>query len=333
LYDDGVRTSASIINYLATTRPNFSNHGYNFGGMTFDWDHPMYFAKGTDDLVTVRNRFDNRNGGDYGFAETEGVQIRVPHDAKPAGTFTGNTPQNDGHITVVQPNGDVFTAWKGELGIANGADWWVRWSAMEDDITSDGLTRTDKPGATAARFVAGLGVIRHDEMANANMDHALFAVCWKTRGHVFPASGDAAETTDTHAPPLGARFRYKKDEAYIAAQSWPGWLKTIARTLRDYGAYCGDTGGNSTDALTFRMESDVVYRSFTDFSSPYPNEVWADAQNDFTEVNSGGRLQFLMKLGDYDGSGGNSTFRIEDFEVIAPGSYAGSGGMHGKTGG
>lgn len=332
-FNDGVRTSASIISYLSAIAAQPSTLIFNAGGTTADFGHPHYYAKSTDDLVTIDNRYDTTHGGafggNFGAAETQGLTYRVPHAALPAGTFTANVPNQDGHMHVVQPDGTLLTMYKVETGWTDGGTLFCRWSALEP-ISGDGVTRPDLPGSTAA-FFAGDPVVRTEELNSRIMQHALMGTTFRVRSYVYPARGNGTQVTDLNAPPMGARLRYVPDEAAIDAQSWATWVKDWFKVLHKYGMYISDTGGASTDALTYKVESDQVYRSFpSDFPTPF-SETWAIANSVPSRV-SGSLARTVYEL-----ISSNYTINISDFEVIQPpvafisGTAAGAGTTSGTV--
>lgn len=330
LYNDGVRTSASIIDYLVTqsTTDLPGTLIFNDGESASDFKHPWYFAKDTDDLVTIRNRYDSSYGstyGDnYGSFPTQGQQFRVPHDAKPAGTSATTTsatptvyqiPVEDAHMYVVQPNGNVLTMYRVERGWSNGSDLWCRASGVEP-LTGDGIVANQGgiPPGTAAYF-AGTPMLRADDLISNKIEHAFFGTTFRTRGLVSPALGQGSETVDTHAPPMGARLRLTMTEATINAQVWPSWVKLIAIALRKYGVFIGDTGGATTGRLVFKMESDNIYRSYPGtWPGNNPLEAWAIANSVPSRVSSSigpNRTVYELIFTNYG-------INISDFEVIAP---------------
>lgn len=323
--DSSGRNSDGIIAYLAASSAVPATRIFNPGNTSADFNHPWYFATAADALVTVRNRYNSsyasQYGGNFGTAETEGLQFRVPLAALPAGTATTNPsgtptvynlPAEDSHMHVVQPDGvTVLTMYRVERGWVGGGDIWCRWSAVEP-LTGDGLTRSDKVGSTAARY-AGAPMVRIEELAAGEIRHALFLNTHRTRGIVYPASGAGTEVTDTQAPPMGARFQYKKPVEFINAQPWPAWVKTFMRALRVYGAYVGDTGGATTDVMAFKIESDQVYRSFpTEFPTPV-SETWAIANSVPSRVSGSlGRTVYELIFSSY-------SISVSDFQVVAVG--------------
>lgn len=330
LYDDGTRTSASIISYLVTASGNDIPETliFNTGESASDFHHPLYFAKSTDDLVTLHNRYDSsysgNYGGNYGSFPTEGIQIRVPHAALPAGssattasgtTIAYNVPVQDAHMHVVQPNGDVISMYRVERGWADGGSLWCRASGSEPLVTGDGRIVQGGVASAVAAGYAGTPMLRAEDLTGGVIEHAFFMTTYRTRGVVYPAIGAASEVTDTHAPPNGAHFRYAPDDTFIDAQTWPSWVKLIMKAMHKYGLYVGDTGGATTDRIVVKMESDQVYRSFPGtYSTPNPIEAWAIANSVPSRVSSSigpNRTVYELVFSTY-------AIAISDFEIMAP---------------
>ena len=221
-----------------------------------DYGHPTFWAQPTDPLVTL-----DWTGGGPGSA-IDGLRIRVPTAARAAGG-------DDGHMTVVQPDGWEYDFWRAK-----------RPSSTVLSFSGGGRTRIDgsglNSGATAANFGNLAGMIRGQELAAGRIDHALFAVVrclarntsfgWGTRSspnsaYVYPAShwGNACSTDSTDLPPMGARLKLEMTDLQISALLLPAWKKTILRALAKYGAYIGDTGG---PGLGFMFESGTTYTPF-----------------------------------------------------------------------
>ena len=223
-----------------------------------DWGHPTYYAQPTDPVF----RLDWTGGGPG--AAIDGMQIRIPNAAQPAGG-------GDGHMTVVEPDGWEYDFWRvgskpdggGTMTFAGGG---------RTRIDGDGLNS----GATAANFGNLAGVIRAQELAAGRINHALFIVVkcvasgtsfgYGTRttassSAVYPASHGASPcATDTgDLPPVGARFELAMSDAQIQALPVPTWKKTILTALAHYGGYIGDTGG---PGFAFQFESGSTYTSF-----------------------------------------------------------------------
>ena len=161
-----------------------------------DYFHPLYWSAPTDPVFTIRCvRF--------GRCPVEGLRIRVPDAARPAGGA-------DGHLAVI----DTRSGWEYDF-------WQVRAKPRgggELVVSYAGRTRIDGSGlgsnATAAWFGLAAGIIRGPEMEAGTIPHALFIHVRCTAGRsVYPAhSGTTAAPCSrlgidqTNAPPLGARL-------------------------------------------------------------------------------------------------------------------------------
>lgn len=213
-------------------------------GTTSDWQHPTYYSQATDPLFTLHCT------QAWGTCPIEGMQIRVPDAARPAGG-------SDAHMTVVdQATGWEYDLWSVTSKPAGGGTLSFGWGGRTL-IDGDGLGSD----ATAARYGNMAGSIRAQEMAAGRIDHALFMVINCDSGsYVYPAmkSGRAC-TNRTSAPPMGARFQLDMTAAQIDALSVPAWKKTILHAMAEYGMYFGDTGGGG---FGLQFESGSTYTSF-----------------------------------------------------------------------
>lgn len=210
-----------------------------------DWYHPVYYSQLTDPVYTVRCL------RDWGTCEVEGMAVRVPARARPAGG-------DDGHLAVVdQETGIEYDFWQARPLPPDGGTLLVSWGGLTE-ITGDGLDA----GATAAKFGLLAGVIRGPEIRAGRIDHALFmtVACTAPRS-VYPGQGRAATCDDGGpAPAVGQHIWLDLPPAEIDALGVPAWKRTILRALATYGAYVGDTGGNEGFGLHF--ESGSTYTSF-----------------------------------------------------------------------
>jgi hypothetical protein len=174
-------------------------------------------------------------------------------------------------MTIVEPDGWEYDLWQtiskqgGTLSFELGG---------RTRIDGDGL----RSNATAARFGNLAGVIRAQELAAGEIDHALFIVvkCTSTStsfgygtradsgksAFVFPAAGGGSEcggADNADAPPMGAHFQLAMSEGQIGALNVPTWKKAILRALARYGGYVGDTGG---PGFGLQFESSTMYTAF-----------------------------------------------------------------------
>jgi hypothetical protein len=225
-------------------------------GTTSDWSHPTYYAQPTDPVYTLHAT------ESWGRNSLEGMTIPIPAGAQPAGG-------DDGHMTVVTPDGWEYDFWRAQTPPAGGGTFTFAWGGRTR-IDGNGLAS----GATASNFGNLAGMIREPELAAGHIDHALFIVlkcAAKGTGfgygatttsygssYVYPAmhGGSACATDDPNLPPLGTRFMLAMSDAQIQALSVPSWKKTILTALAHYGGYVGDTGG---PGFAFMFESSSTY--------------------------------------------------------------------------
>ncbi len=136
-----------------------------------------------------------------------------------------------------------------------------------------GKTRIDGDGrgsdAVAAQYGTMAGEIRAEELAAAQINHALFMTVKCDSGRaVYPATKgglpcSAIGLSDTDAPNQGTRFQLDLTDAQIDALDVPTWKNAILRAMAHYGMYVGDTGGS----WAIQREGGTTYTSFG-----YPDE-------------------------------------------------------------
>jgi hypothetical protein len=214
-------------------------------GTRSDWQHPTYYPDDDDPLFEVHC------AEDWGTCEVEGMRVRIPDAARPAGA-------DDGHLTVVdQESGWEYDFWQVRRKPRGGGRLVVSWG---------GRTRIDGDGlgsdANAAHFGSLAGQIRAEEMARGRIDHALFMLVRCDSGRsVYPAEGRGFACDDTEdAPAQGTRFQLDLSPREIAELDVPPWKRTILRAMAEYGLYVGDTTGGTPWNIWF--ESASTYTSF-----------------------------------------------------------------------
>jgi hypothetical protein len=215
-----------------------------------DWSHPLYYAGRDDPLFTIHCT------EPWGDCELEGMQVRIPERARPAGG-------GDAHMAVLdQYSGEAweYDFWQVRSKPSGGGRLDISWGGRTK-ATGDGLGSN----ATAAHFGLAAGVIRAQELEAGQIDHALFVTVGCSNGRsVYPAGSGAGaicsdSTQRSNAPAMGARFQLAMSNEQIDALPVPGWKKTILRALAKYGGYFGDTGG---PGFGFQFESGSTYTSF-----------------------------------------------------------------------
>jgi len=208
----------------------------------------------SDPLFTVHCT----DSASWGQCKIEGDRIRIPNAAQPAGG-------SDAHLAVIdRRSGWEYDFWRVQKKPAGGGRLVVGYG---------GKTRILGPnayglgsGATASGFGLAAGVIRPEELAAGQINHALFMVVKCTNGtSVWPAGSNSGRScssiglSDAGAPAMGQHFYLDLTDAQIAALPQPPWSKTILRAMAHYGLFVGDTG---TTGWGIGIESGASYTSF-----------------------------------------------------------------------
>jgi hypothetical protein len=239
--------SSAIVNRLVSDYSGAGPQDLDVGGDVTDWRSPLYYASSSDPLFTIHCL------KPWGTCEPEGDQIPIPDLAQKASG-------SDGHMAVVEPNGDEYDFWQVQDKPAGGGELDVSWG---------GITRIDGDGlgsdANAAHFGLAAGAIRAQELEAGDIDHALVMAVQCTDGtSVWPAEGLGRPCTElgrsnTDAPAMGMRFQLDYSDAEVDSLSVPDWKKTILKAMAHYGFYVVDTG---TGSWAIAAESGATYSSF-----------------------------------------------------------------------
>ena len=117
------------------------------------------------------------------------------------------------------------------------ADSGARW-----DLDSTALRPDSWTSADAAGLPIFPGLVRYDEAAAGEIDHAIRVTFESTRdAWIHPASHCAGDTGNPNAPAMGTRLRLK---AGYGLGGFSGAARTIAVALKRYGMIVADNGSN-----------------------------------------------------------------------------------------
>jgi hypothetical protein len=216
-------------------------------GTALDYYQPTYYPRRSDPVFRLHCTYD------WGRCEVEGLRVRIPDAARPAGG-------SDGHMTVLdQRSGWEYDMWRVQRKPRGGGRLDFAWGGRTR-IGGDGRNSD----ATASRFGNVAGAVRAEELASGRIAHALFLTVHCDSGRwVYPASKSGqscseAGESNADAPPMGARFQLAMRPDEIAALNVPEWKKTILTAMATYGMYVGDTGGS----WALEQEGGLTYTSF-----------------------------------------------------------------------
>lgn len=177
----------------------------------------------------VKVDFDYRDDSDLG-------NYPIPPNASIEG---GPNSDGDRHIILIdQDRCLLFELWNSH---PKPDGTWTAGSGVKMDLTDNLLRPDGKTSADAAGLAIFPGLIRYEEVATGEIRHALRFTAPKTqRASVWPARHVASKLTDTAFPPMGTRFRLKKD---VDISSYSKENQVILTALKRYGMFLADNGG------------------------------------------------------------------------------------------
>jgi hypothetical protein len=172
--------------------------------------------------------------------ESDGGLYPIPPDAPIEGG-----PQSDGdrHVLVIdRDNGMLY-----ELFAAHPLEGGRSWKAASGAIWDLKKASThQRPKGWTSADAAGLpvlpGLVRHDEVEQGSVAHALRFTVQKTRrAYVAPASHFASNNPDPNLPPMGMRVRLKAD---YDVSSFSRRMQVILTALKKHGMILADNGSD-----------------------------------------------------------------------------------------
>jgi hypothetical protein len=117
------------------------------------------------------------------------------------------------------------------------ADAGVIWNLRSTGLRPAGWTSAD-----AAGLPIFPGLVRYDEVARGEINHAIRVTFSSTRdAWINPASHCAGDTSNAAAPPMGLRMRLG---AGFDISAFTGASRVIATALKRYGFIVADNGSN-----------------------------------------------------------------------------------------
>ena len=224
-----------------------------------DYEHPTFWSDPDDPLYTIHCT------RPWGTCSVEGQQVRIPAQAKAPPT------SNDGHMTVIDQGANREYDFYETVTPLSGNVVSIGWGGSTD-LAGDGLGTGE---AVAAEWGNLAGIVRAQEAISGTVNHALFLVltCGSSSPEfVYPATKGGAFCSDqTNAPPMGTHLWLDLTDTEVDALAIPSWQKMLLKTLHNYGAFMGDTGGAG---FQFQFESPFTY---TSFGRVDPSAAWAQA--------------------------------------------------------
>lgn len=146
---------------------------------------------------------------------------------------------SDRHVLAVDRDGCRLYELYRSFPTATGweADSGATWDLRSNDLRPAGWTSAD-----AAGLPIFPGLVRFDEVASGEIDHALRVTFSTTRrAYIDPARHWASSVTDPAAPPMGLRLRLRAD---FDRSGYSGQARVVLDALATYGMLVADNGSN-----------------------------------------------------------------------------------------
>lgn len=163
----------------------------------------------------------------------------VPPDAPVEGAPPGGvTSEGDRHVLVVDASEcKLYELYAAELQ-RDGS--WTAGSGAVFDLNGNDLRPRGWTSADAAGLPILPGLVRYDEVAGGEIDHAIRFTAPRTRrAYVWPARHFASPHTGAEFPPMGQRFRLRAD--FDASGMSPA-VAVIVTAMKRYGIILADNG-------------------------------------------------------------------------------------------
>jgi hypothetical protein len=169
--------------------------------------------------------------------ESDAGPYPIPPDAPIEG---GADSDGDRHILILESTNcvlyELFAAYP------QGDGTWRAGSGAIYVLTSNALRPAGWTSADAAGLPILPGLVRYDEVAAGQINHAIrFTVQRTQKAYVWPARHHASSNTSTSVPPMGQRFRLRAD---FDVSSYPASVQVILNAMKKYGLILADNGSN-----------------------------------------------------------------------------------------
>jgi hypothetical protein len=229
--------NTDISNY--PVHPNSANFitSINAGGKTKlhpDWGGSGQY--GIPYIVVPANQpMTNINWTAYG-GESDPGPYPIPLNAPIEG---GASSDGDRHVLAVRQGECILYELYRAFPQASSwnADSGAKWPLDTNALRPLGWTSADAAGLPILP-----GLVRYDEVAAGEINHALRFTVWRSqRGYILPATHFASSYTDPNLPPMGLRLRLKADYDISA---FTGQSRVVLEALKQYGMIVADNGSS-----------------------------------------------------------------------------------------
>ncbi|MBF0345460.1 MAG: VCBS repeat-containing protein [Nitrospirae bacterium] len=161
----------------------------------------------------------------------------IPSNAEIEG---GAQSTGDRHILIVDKDNCVLYELYYAFPQNDGS--WTAGSGAIFNLKSNALRPNTWTSADAAGLPILPGLVRYDEVASGQINHAIRFTVPQTRNtYLWPARHKASSQTDTKYPPMGQRFRLK---ASFNSSVYSPEVQVILNALKKYGMIIADNGSS-----------------------------------------------------------------------------------------
>ena len=145
----------------------------------------------------------------------------------------------DRHLIIVDPAHNRFHEfWQARLTDSG----WQASQASTFDLHTNRLRPERWTSADAAGLPIFPAIVRFDEVARGDVNHALRVTVRRTRReYVYPARHFASQLTDPSLPRMGERLRLRRD---FDITRFPPHARAVLAALQRYGMFVADNGSN-----------------------------------------------------------------------------------------
>ena len=145
----------------------------------------------------------------------------------------------DRHLIIVDPaHGRFHEFWQARLTETG----WQASQASTFDLHTNRLRPERWTSADAAGLPILPAIVRYDEVARGDVNHALRVTVQRTRReYVYPARHFASKLTDVTLPRMGERLRLRRD---FDTTAFPPHTQAVLNALKRYGMFVADNGSN-----------------------------------------------------------------------------------------
>ena len=212
--------SAAFVQTIGPSNPAHPDFGHDsVNGI------PYNLVPGSEPKVNVSFFYDGDDPGPYPIPPNPLIE-------------QGPNSTGDRHILLIDTTNCILYELFNAKPLSGGL--WSAGSGAIFPLNSNKLRPSGWTSADAAGLPMFPGLVRYDEVAAGHINHALRFTAPATRNSfIWPARHYASTNSGSQYPPMGTRFRLKKD---FDISSFPAHVQVILQALKTYGMILADNG-------------------------------------------------------------------------------------------